>query len=72
MTDIVGQKITGIRAMTKAELAAEGWEFGHDNPPVLVLENGTCLYPSRDQEGNGGGAMFGKSKTRGQIMVMAP
>jgi len=34
----------------------------HGVPTALVLENGTVLYPSRDEEGNGPGAMFGRTK----------
>lgn len=57
---IVGQRIVEIRDMTDAELDAEGWEPDfHGRPPAIVLENGTVLYPSRDEEGNGGGALFG-------------
>ena len=44
--------------MTKKELDAEGWE-GHDAPAVLILSDGSKLYPSRDSEGNGPGALFG-------------
>ncbi len=58
--DIIGQKVKTIRDMTATEMDAEGWD--HDNfgnPTVIVLENGVKLYPSRDSEGNGGGALFG-------------
>ena len=48
--------------MTKEELDVEGWETGRHTPPtvlVLVLDDGTKLYPSQDEEGNGPGALFG-------------
>ena len=59
MSDIIGQKIVSVRKMTERERGWEGWE--NDPSPVfaLVLENGTLLYPSRDEEGNGGGVLFG-------------
>ena len=59
MSDIVGQKIVDVRKMTKQERKWEGWE--NDPFPIyaLVLENGTLLYPSMDEEGNGGGVLFG-------------
>ena len=56
--DILGQKVKDLRPMTKTELKAEYWD---ENSPVfvLILENGMKLFPSRDGEGNGGGAFFG-------------
>jgi len=55
----VGQKIKDIRPMNKKELDAEGWdEDNFSNPIVVVLSNGAKLYASRDDEGNGTGAMF--------------
>jgi hypothetical protein len=44
--------------MTKVEQNAEGWRRP---ATVLVLDDGTLLYPSRDGEGNDAGALFGKS-----------
>jgi len=59
--NIIGQKIKTVRVMTSAEMDAEGWDEDnfHGNPTVIVLQNGVKLYPSRDSEGNGGGALFG-------------
>ena len=57
---IVGQKIVNVRALTSKEMKREGWEEdAHGKPTALVLENGVILYPSRDEEGNGAGALFG-------------
>ena len=58
---LVGQKIKTIRKATKKELASEGWDE-RDIVMIIVLENGNKLYPSRDYEGNGGGALFGQTK----------
>lgn len=53
---VVGRKIVGIRWMTQDEMDREGW----DNTTVLIeLDDGTKLYPSQDDEGNGPGALFG-------------
>ena len=57
---MIGQKITDIRQMSVQELEREGWE-GREIVPVIVLENGDHIYPSRDDEGNGPGALFGIS-----------
>lgn len=58
---IVGRRIVEVRPMTRAEMEAEGWGFSayHGPPVALVLDDGTRLYPSRDDEGNGPGALFG-------------
>lgn len=57
---LVGRTIKAVRPMTAAELKKEDWSIGRHAPPtVLVLDNGTKVYPSRDEEGNGPGALFG-------------
>ncbi|MGE0252951.1 MAG: hypothetical protein AB7N54_00020 [Alphaproteobacteria bacterium] len=61
---IVGRRIVAIRAMTPAELDAEGWP-NEAKVPALVLDDGTALYPSCDYEGNGPGALFGSSGKEG-------
>ena len=58
--------IVDIRPMTKTELKNEGWE---DTPAcyvpnVIVLYDGTKLYASQDDEGNGPGRLFGTNPTR--------
>jgi hypothetical protein len=58
---LVGHTIAEVRRMTSAEMKNEDWGNGgrHGAPVTLVLDDGTKLYPSRDPEGNGPGAMFG-------------
>ncbi len=57
MADIEGKTITSVRPMTSKEQEAEGW---HNATIVLELDDGTLLYPSSDDEGNNGGALFGR------------
>lgn len=60
-----GQTITMVRTMTDKEMKDEGWERRHYtsvNPTCLVLSDGTILYTSQDEEGNGPGMFFGKTK----------
>jgi hypothetical protein len=57
--EIVGQKIKNVRPMTLAEMNREAWDR---NATVIELENGVILYPSRDNEGNGAGILFGIDK----------
>ena len=58
--DIIGQRITGIRNLTPAELKKENWKNNPHHGPAtgLELENGVFLYPSQDTEGNGSGVFF--------------
>ena len=59
---IEGQRIAAVREMTQYEFDAVGWhETMNGKPVVLVLGNGTKLYASQDSEGNGPGAMFGRT-----------
>jgi len=55
--DIVGKKIVKVRLMSKAEMEQKGWAFGEGI--AIELDDGTVLYPSQDEEGNGPGALFG-------------
>jgi len=62
MTDLVNQTVSEVRQMTDAELEREGWNhYRGSTPTVLVFEDGTKVFPSRDPEGNGPGAPFGIS-----------
>ena len=58
MEDIVGKTIKAVRRMTPQEASREGWEE-HSNVTVIVLSNGSIVYPSQDGEGNGPGKLFG-------------
>lgn len=70
-TDLLGRRIVAVRALSRDELAAEGWP-PDETVPALVLDDGTVLSPSRDEEGNGPGALFGAT-VRGQgFHVSAP
>jgi hypothetical protein len=57
----VGKKITAIRQMTVEELDVQGWEVGRRSAPlVIVLDDGSKIFASRDGEGNGPGVLFGE------------
>ena len=58
--ELEGQKIVEIRTSTKAERQKQDW---NEDFQVIILENGNKLFPSRDYEGNGGGALFGTTKS---------
>ena len=52
---LVGRTIVGAEYMTEEEADGAFWE---ESPLVLTLDDGTRVYPSRDDEGNGPGALF--------------
>jgi hypothetical protein len=54
---LVGKTIKSVRYLTREEYLNLGW---HSSPVVLELEDGTLLFPSSDDEGNGAGALFGQ------------
>jgi len=55
--NVIGRKIVAIRQMSEKEKEAEGWE--DRGTTALVLDDGSVIYPSQDDEGNGSGALFG-------------
>ena len=70
-TTITGRRIVEVRQMSARELEAEGWP-PDQTVPVLVLDNGAILFPSRDEEGNGPGALFGATARKRGFRVFAP
>lgn len=56
---ILGATVEAIRDMTDAEMRTEGWYDNLGPPVALELSSGVVIYPSRDAEGNGGGALVG-------------
>ena len=64
MTDnLEGKTIESVRKMTDKEMKSEHWTEDNmgSKPMVIVLEDGTKLYPSQDPEGNHYGALFGEN-----------
>lgn len=70
-TTITGRRIVEVRAMSARELEAEGWP-PDETVPVLVLDNGAIIFPSRDEEGNGPGALFGATARKRGFRVSVP
>jgi len=60
MSDLENKSVREVRQMTDAELEHEGWNQCRGQPPtVIVFEDGTKVYSSKDSEGNGPGTLFG-------------
>lgn len=56
---LVGRKIVAVRYMTGEEMADHGWDR---SALAIFLDDGTAIYPSMDDEGNGPGALFTTNK----------
>jgi hypothetical protein len=52
-----GKTVEKVRYMTKSECDNMGW---YNRPVVIQFTDGTLIFPSADDEGNDGGAMFGQ------------
>lgn len=52
---LVGRTIVGARYLTEEESRQLGW---YNRTVILKLDDGSLIWPSRDDEGNGAGAMF--------------
>lgn len=64
---LLGRKIVNVRYMSKEEAEDMGW---FSRPVVLQLDDGNILYPSADDEGNDGGAMFTNDKQNDILPVL--
>ena len=63
---VFGKKIVDARQLTKKEVEDEGW---FRSTTALILDDGTLIYPSQDDEGNDAGALFGKTPDGQEIRL---
>lgn len=63
---LLGRTIKLVRYMTNEEANEFGW---YRRAVVIQLNDGTCIYPSRDDEGNDAGALFTTSEELPTIPV---
>lgn len=54
-THLIGRKIVNVRHLNPKECENFGW---YKSPLAMWLDDGTCLIPQTDDEGNDGGAMM--------------
>ena len=52
---LLGRRIVKIEWMTNQEADKLDWS---SRPVCMMLDDGTWIYPQRDDEGNDGGALF--------------
>lgn len=64
---LVGKKIVHVRYMNKEEATDNDW---FSRPLVIFFDDGSYMYPSMDDEGNNGGALFTSDDALPCIPVM--
>ena len=64
---LLGRKIVRVRYVTEQEMRDLYW---HQSGVVMELDNGTLVYPSQDDEGNGPGALFTSDENTPVIPVL--
>lgn len=64
---LVGRRIVEVGYMTRPEAEGLGWS---KRPVVLILDDGTQVYPSMDDEGNDGGSLFTSSHDHPVLPVL--
>ena len=64
---LLGKHIIKVEWMTDKECEEMMWD---SKPVCFLLDDGTWIYPSADDEGNNGGALFTTSKVVNCLPVM--
>ena len=64
---LVGKKIIKVEYMSEKLAEEQGW---YRRPIQILLNDGTWLTPSQDDEGNDGGSLFTNSKDLPTIPVI--
>ena len=64
---LVGRKIVEIRWMTQKEAKESLWDY---QPVILILDDGTSIYPMSDDEGNQAGSLYHCGAEQSTIPVM--
>lgn len=64
---LLNRKIVKVRYMTPKEMNDMGW---YNRPVAFLLDNGVWVFPSADDEGNNGGALFTTDKNLSVIPVL--
>ena len=56
---LVGKEVKRVRYLSESEAEDMGW---YKRPLIIEFTDGTLIFPSMDDEGNDGGALFGQTK----------
>jgi hypothetical protein len=64
---LLGKKIVNVRYLSKEEMDDMGW---YVRTVAFQTEDGLWFFPSRDDEGNDGGALFTSDEKHSCLPVM--
>jgi hypothetical protein len=64
---LLHKRIVNVRYMTKEEMGEMGW---YERSIAFQTHDGLWFFPSRDDEGNGGGALFTSDEKQSCLPVM--
>lgn len=64
---LLGRRIVAVRYMTQEEADQLGWS---NRVVVIQLDDGNLVFPSMDDEGNNGGALFTNDEKNGILPVL--
>ena len=64
---LLGRKIVKVRYLSDKEANEMGW---YSRPVVIQLDDGNIVFPSQDEEGNDGGALFTNNKENSILPVL--
>jgi hypothetical protein len=53
---LAGKTVDSVRYLTPSETESMGW---YSRPLVIIFDDGSYVFASKDDEGNDGGALFG-------------
>lgn len=59
---MLGKAVAQVRYLTEEEAAHLGWDH---RPVCIQFDDGSWVFPSRDDEGSGSGTLFGQSTSSG-------
>jgi len=65
---LLNKKIVDVRYLTKEEADDLGW---YERVVAFQTDDGLWFFPSRDDEGNGGGALFNSDGKHGCLPVIS-
>jgi len=64
---LLNRKIVKVRYMDQSEADDMGW---YSRPVAFLLDNGIWVFPSADDEGNNGGALFTTDNNNSVLPVL--
>ena len=64
---LLNRKIVQVRYMNQGEADDMGW---YSRPVAFLLDNGVWIFPSADDEGNNGGALFTTDRNNSVLPVI--